>query len=1361
MLFRSTRLIQPYLTTWSSGVPTVSYYDTIVTGLAAGIYTLTVEDDNLCFASATVTVGASPAVSVSETHTDILCYGGTSIITPTVSGGDGTLTTEISGGTYTVTAGTYTITTTDTRGCSATISVTIENPPLYEYTQTETACNSYLWTVNNTSYTTSGVYTATYLSVNGCDSNYTLNLTVNYTSSSVENVTVADSYTWNANNVTYTVSGTYFTTVMNAGGCDSSLTLNLTILNISILVDQPVSCNGNMDGSLQASASGGSGNFTYDIDGGMGYSNTTGFFQNLAPGVHTVCAKESPSNVVVCGTILITQPAPITITLTVDSMESCHGNDGGITAVITGGTRIIQPYLTTWSSGVPTVGLYDTIVTGLAAGVYTLTVEDDNLCFATATVTVGSDPAVTINETHADIPCHGGSTVIIPVASGGFGVLTTEITGGTYNVTAGSYTITTTDSRGCSATTVVTLVDPPLNQFAQSETACDSYFWAVNNQTYTTSGVYTASYAGVNGCDSAYALYLTINYTTSSVTNVTAPNSYTWDANNVTYTLSGTYTVTIPNAAGCDSNLTLHLSILTLDAQLDQNVSCFNLNDGSVVSSATGGSGNFTYDIDGQNLFTNTTGSFINLSAGVHTICAKESPSNVVVCDTVTVGSLSAIVVVLTVDSLVSCHGNDGGISAVISGGDTTLQPYLTMWSGGTNTGGLFDLYTTGLSAGTYTLGVMDDNLCYIETSITVGTSPSVTVSASSTTILCNGGSSVITPVASGGDGPLTTTITGGSFTVGAGTYTITATDTRSCSSSTVITVTEPALYAYSQSETACDSYEWMQNNQTYTTSGIYTANYTSINGCDSIYTLNLTINYSTTDGNATETACDSYTWNGSTYTSTGVYTHTTINSSGCINTATLNLTVNYSSTSTESATACGSYEWPANGVIYTVSGIYTATSLNASGCIHTATLDLTINSSSFAYESFTACDSYTWNGNTYTTSGTYSYTSVNNAGCLNTVLLDLTVNYNSVSSESVTECDSYTWAANGITYTAGGTYIATSTNASGCVHTATLNLVINYSTTNGDASVTECNSYVWNSSTYTSSGIYTYTTLNNAGCVNTATLTLTINYSTTSSSSETVCDTYTWPADGMTYTTSGVYTSTSINASGCLHTSTLNLTVNYSTFDGGSTTVQCNSYTWNGSTYTVSGIYTYTTMNSGGCVNTATLDLTITYATSSTLNQVACNSFTWTNGVTYTMAGTYTYTTQNAAGCDSILTLNLTLNNGVTVAAKAMLEGAYDISTGLMKDSLRQVTHCPSMFIGVPGVCPPVNVIPPTRLNLFNNLSCSNDADTTIGGGNAVIAASIMATTGADAIVDWIFLEIRSGANFNTIVATDRKSVV
>jgi hypothetical protein len=101
------------------------------------------------------------------------------------------------------------------------------------------------------------------------------------------------------------------------------------------------------------------------------------------------------------------------------------------------------------------------------------------------------------------------------------------------------------------------------------------------------------------------------------------------------------------------------------------------------------------------------------------------------------------------------------------------------------------------------------------------------------------------------------------------------------------------------------------------------------------------------------------------------------------------------------------------------------------------------------------------------------------------------------------------------------------------------------------------------------------------------------------------------------------------------------------------------------------------------------------------------------------------------------------------------MLYGAFDASTGLMKDSLRRATHCPSAQIGIAGVCPPVNVIPNTRLNIFNSVACPNDADTTIGGGNITIANNIMSVSGNDAIVDWIFVEVRDGANFNNIVAT------
>ncbi|RXR20349.1 MopE-related protein, partial [Flavobacterium stagni] len=124
-----------------------------------------------------------------------------------------------------------------------------------------------------------------------------------------------------------------------------------------------------------------------------------------------------------------------------------------------------------------------------------------------------------------------------------------------------------------------------------------------------------------------------------------------------------------------------------------------------------------------------------------------------------------------------------------------------------------------------------------------------------------------------------------------------------------------------------------------------------------------------------------------------------------------------------------------------------------------------------------------------------------------------------------------------------------------------------------------------------------------------------------TSVGSETIstCDTYTWPANGQTYTSSGVYTHTA----GC-NIATLNLTITPSTTNGSITTTACDSYTWaeNGETYTSTGVYT----NTVGC-NTATLNLTIAPSSSNTISVTACDSYTWSiNGQTYTTSGTYTY---------------------------------------------------------------------------------------------------------------------------------------
>jgi gliding motility-associated-like protein len=84
------------------------------------------------------------------------------------------------------------------------------------------------------------------------------------------------------------------------------------------------------------------------------------------------------------------------------------------------------------------------------------------------------------------------------------------------------------------------------------------------------------------------------------------------------------------------------------------------------------------------------------------------------------------------------------------------------------------------------------------------------------------------------------------------------------------------------------------------------------------------------------------------------------------------------------------------------------------------------------------------------------------------------------------------------------------------------------------------------NNQTYTQSGIYTDTSINANGCLHTDTLYLTIN-NTANSFTVTECDSYTWMVNNQTYTQSGIYTDTSINTNGCLHTDSLYLTINSS----------------------------------------------------------------------------------------------------------------------------------------------------------------------------------------------------------------------
>jgi hypothetical protein len=126
-------------------------------------------------------------------------------------------------------SGQYTEVLTNQSGCDSTVilNLTITNSNISIESVTE--CDSYTWITNGQTYTQSGQYTSVLTNENGCDSTVTLNLTINQPSASTQTETALDSYTWPVNGQTYTQSGTYTAVIPNSAGCDSIITLDLTL----------------------------------------------------------------------------------------------------------------------------------------------------------------------------------------------------------------------------------------------------------------------------------------------------------------------------------------------------------------------------------------------------------------------------------------------------------------------------------------------------------------------------------------------------------------------------------------------------------------------------------------------------------------------------------------------------------------------------------------------------------------------------------------------------------------------------------------------------------------------------------------------------------------------------------------------------------------------------------------------------------------------------------------------------------------------------------------------------------------------------------------------------------------------------
>ncbi len=400
-----------------------------VSPLVTTLYTVTLTNANGCIATDTVRVIVSPLTVTVDSVKTVDCNGnstGAVFITPsgtstfTYAWSNATSAQDLQG----VEAGTYTVTVTNSLGCTATATATV-NQPQALFVSASTAQN---------------------VSCNGGNDG-AINTTV-------IGGTQPYTYAWNnapsVQNPTGLLAGQYIVTVTDANGCSLLDTVVITesgVLTLNANVSN-VRCNGGTTGSVSISPSGGTQPFTYAWSS-TGNPTSQNLF-NLTAGTYEVSVTDA-NGCSATGTYTVTQPAALLLITSAVDASCAAGSGGEATVSVMGGTT---PYSYSWNtSPVQTTAT----ATGLRPGTYTVLVTDSNDCVKTADVVVATSGNFELTLDIQDVGCPGADN----------GRATASINGGTTpfvydwsnnpaqpgsingNLTSGNYGVTVTDANGC------------------------------------------------------------------------------------------------------------------------------------------------------------------------------------------------------------------------------------------------------------------------------------------------------------------------------------------------------------------------------------------------------------------------------------------------------------------------------------------------------------------------------------------------------------------------------------------------------------------------------------------------------------------------------------------------------------------------------------------------------------------------------------------------------------------------------------------------------------------------------------------------------------------------------------------------
>lgn len=749
-------------------------------GLMAGTYTVSVTDVNNCgpVVSGSIVITQPTAIAITgESKTNITCFGLTNgTITVTAAGGTAPLTFTLNPGSVIqptgsfsgLGAGNYTVSVSDANGCAPVVSNSIQiiQPAQIQITsisKTDISCFGL----------TNGTITAT---ATGGIAPLVYTLLPN----SISNGTGI---------FTGLSAGSYTVSVTDANSCGPVSGGPVVItqpnqITASIIVSN-ATCNGTPTGSITINASNGVPPYSYSINGG-GSFQAGNVFTSLSAGIYNIVVRDANGCVRNFGDYTVSEPALVTFTTNVVGITCYGAADGSIQVNATGGT---PPYLYSIEGDDILAYQAGSLFTNLGPDTYFVIVKDANGCKSGITTITLNDPSQIFVGFNAPAitTCFGDPGSITLTGSGGSGSLEYSIS--TIQYVPGTWQVSGVFNN--------LLGGIPYYGFVRDMvTGCIAY--ANNGNSITINQPAEINYTvttltHVTGC----------SYNTNGEIRISLPTGgsppYTYFKNGASNGTSrvfsnlaiGSYLIEAVDTKGCRKPTTVIVNgppptVINSFAKTNVNT-CFGDNTGSIILTASGGTGALSYSLNGAPPV--GSGSFTNLVAGDYNI--RISDINNCFKDTTATITQPPLMTISVAKTNITCFGaNNGTITITITGG---VMPYSYSINNGLNytSSGNF----TGLTPGAYSVVGRDANGCIQHGGvINIYEPPLLTITGVTSTnpTTCPGvpGNGTITITASGGTAPLQYSIdgglnyfsNGGLFTgLSIGTYNVAVRDARAC----------------------------------------------------------------------------------------------------------------------------------------------------------------------------------------------------------------------------------------------------------------------------------------------------------------------------------------------------------------------------------------------------------------------------------------------------------------------------------------------------------------------------------------------------------------------------------------------------